>query len=468
MPWLGPSNRAFTPTAALPNIWETGTINEPLTVGTPATIVLQGGTPASPNLAQDPSGSGATLAFSVASNQQTPPGGYTQGLPPGVTLNTSTGQLTGTPTTSGNYAYTLTATTGGSAMADWLTRSQGSGVVWAQLFQGQSDVSKYIVYGGSSLAGIVPTYTSFNLGGGILGAPYGSLLKTTPANDNGAFVGKGSWNKPFSPIAGVDVNKAGVATISDFSQIQDSGVWGNTNLGGYFAQNSTSNTIGNEFWIQMRVKFSANRANNAIPYGKFFFITVNNLGTPDQEIVADIDTRYGDAGGGPDGHVFLYTNGGNAFNSFLGIPQDAGGGSGGDSFQPGSTWSSTCSLAGSGSKYFGPSTGNCFCYPMGQWFTLMYHVKPGASHTSLGPQNTADTLIECFIAPQGATSFTTVFSAYQQMQFQSQDSANTLGWNILSCQDFTGGPSEVVSPQTFTHEWDQIILSTQAIPCPQV
>jgi hypothetical protein len=44
--------------------------------------------------------SGATVVYSIT-------GGA---LPPGLTLNTSTGQVTGTPTTSGNYHFTVTAT----------------------------------------------------------------------------------------------------------------------------------------------------------------------------------------------------------------------------------------------------------------------------------------------------------------------------------------------------------------------
>lgn len=361
---------------------------------------------------------------------------------------------------------------GVTALSDWTTRSTGPGVVWAQAFQSLTDVSKYIVHGGTPLSSIIPTYTNYNAGGSRLGAGYGSLIKNTPANDANA--GKGSFCKPFNPISGVDINNAGVTTISNFTQIQDDGVWGNTNLGGYFAKTATVNTIGNEFWLQAAVKFSANRFDSGVPYGKFFFLTMNNASTPDQEIVADAVNGFSWGGR----YCWFYTNGGNAWNSQLGNPQDSGAGSTGDSYQPGSAFAATCIVGNN----LGPPviSTNCYLYPVGAWFTIMFHVKAGSQANTTNsptggqnswtanPTNLNDTTFEVFIAPSGQTTWDTVFSSTgQQFQFQSQDTAGTLGWNIMEFLDFTGGPSEVTSPVPFSHEGDQMILSKQAIPCPQ-
>ncbi|MFC5033757.1 hypothetical protein C8250_033520 [Streptomyces sp. So13.3] len=72
------------------------------------------------------SGSGQTLTYSAT------------GLPPGVTINPSTGLISGTPTTAGTYNVTVTAKDGtnatGSASFTWVVNPVGGGCSTSQLF----------------------------------------------------------------------------------------------------------------------------------------------------------------------------------------------------------------------------------------------------------------------------------------------------------------------------------------------
>lgn len=113
-----------------PPVWVSTAVSQALTVGSAYSKTLQGGTVSAPDLVQDPDG--GTLVISGAVAQQSPPNGYTQGLPPGVTLNN--GVLSGTPTTAGSYAYTLTAAQSSSSGADFATRAATGRVVMATDF----------------------------------------------------------------------------------------------------------------------------------------------------------------------------------------------------------------------------------------------------------------------------------------------------------------------------------------------
>ncbi len=83
-----------------------------------ATIGGCQGTPGGPAVA-NPGNQSSVVGTAVTLNNSasggTPP--YTwsaTGLPPGLSINSSTGQVTGTPTTAGSYNVTITATGGGS------------------------------------------------------------------------------------------------------------------------------------------------------------------------------------------------------------------------------------------------------------------------------------------------------------------------------------------------------------------
>jgi hypothetical protein len=81
------------------------------------------GTPGAPVVA-NPGNQTSTVGTAVTLNNSasggTPP--YTwsaTGLPAGLSINSSTGQITGTPTTEGTYSVTVTATGGGSGSASF-------------------------------------------------------------------------------------------------------------------------------------------------------------------------------------------------------------------------------------------------------------------------------------------------------------------------------------------------------------
>lgn len=61
-------------------------------------------------------------------------------LPPGLTINSTTGLISGTPTTEGTYSATITAVDV-TPLSDWERRSTASGVIWAHRFDATDSTS---------------------------------------------------------------------------------------------------------------------------------------------------------------------------------------------------------------------------------------------------------------------------------------------------------------------------------------
>jgi subtilase family serine protease len=103
----------------------TSSTGNTVTVTNPGSQTGTVGTAASLQITATDSASGQTLTYSAT------------GLPTGLSINSSTGLISGTPTTSGSYSVTVTAkdTTGasGSASFTWTINSASSGCTAAQL-----------------------------------------------------------------------------------------------------------------------------------------------------------------------------------------------------------------------------------------------------------------------------------------------------------------------------------------------
>ncbi|HEV3359904.1 MAG TPA: alkaline phosphatase family protein [Pseudonocardiaceae bacterium] len=113
LPYAGAAANA-TP---ITNVW--GTASNTVTVTNPGSQTGTVGTAANLQISASDSASGQTLSYTAT------------GLPAGLSINSSTGLITGTPTTAGSNNVTVTATDGtgasGSASFTWTVSAAGGG-----------------------------------------------------------------------------------------------------------------------------------------------------------------------------------------------------------------------------------------------------------------------------------------------------------------------------------------------------
>lgn len=340
-------------------------------------------------------------------------------------------------------------------LADWVARSTANNVVWAQRFTTAQDVDKGKINNVSTV-----TFVSND---GIIGD--GCVELAVPAGVGGG----GSWGRPLAPISG-DVNRAGLTalsvTITNNSQVTSQF---NNMVGGHFGHSSYHATwpgkfVGTDYWVQYRVKFSANRFNSNEPIGKMLML-VTNYQTPNQEIVTLMRTDYGG------GWYNMYTATGNQFNSFLTDPQTQ---AGDYSWQPGGAYASTC-LASAGSN----SGNGVACWnwrPTGEWITVLIHVIPGRQYVvaNVGDaSNPKETGIEVWVARENDLKYTLIWRKLDYVW--NYDTTVTegpgggpmpFGWNWLNFSPFTGGAVAVPSVAGWSHRHDQVICANKFIPCP--
>jgi hypothetical protein len=176
-------------------------------------------------------------------------------------------------------------------------------------------------------------------------------------------------------------------------------------LHGDWGPASTGSWDGNEFWLQMRMRFESVRRDADSNDGKISYISRTERSLTDQEIV----TYYKNST-----HFALYEAGSpEIVNKIAAVPH---------------VWD--------------------------VWATYLYHIIPG-------DENATNTTIEVWRAVQGETSWTKVFETFDE----TIDYRDTLrkAWNALICSAFHN-PSEAM-PE-FTQKYDQIIFSKNTIPIP--
>jgi hypothetical protein len=159
-----------TTPANSPPDWDDGTISESLNVDASYSRECN-------DFCQDPDGD--TITYSEADEQEDPPLGFTQGLPPGVTFNATLGRFDGIPTTAGSYAYTVKADDGvddeeppSAYDEEWEEDIAVAGVLQAQNFNTsdfptRGDLMDYLlsIEGDNPTNGVKNAYTNVAFGG---------------------------------------------------------------------------------------------------------------------------------------------------------------------------------------------------------------------------------------------------------------------------------------------------------------
>lgn len=383
-----------------------------------------------------------------------------------------------------------------SAEADWIERSTGANVIWSADFRDPTHWSRW-VFGdeaGLSLSRIA--------GDGILGE--GCLQhQCTPT-----ILPDGGFARPLKPCNGNgttiphDINNAGlyhdgttVLNSSDASSVYVNGRGGFFGHSSYHSDPNWDNAtlhpspyqayIGTDYWVQFRVKFSANRFTDGETDGKIAMTHLTYSTTPRSEIVLYCTTSYGSK------WIQMYTGAGGRHDLGGGYPTNPDG----SSIQPGGVKAATC-LYGIGASAGDPAF--CTLWSADEWCTVLMHIIPGTIDTTDYTNQVAhrNTGVELWIAPQsridsmGSSAYILVQSKLDYALVQDAQpysggfepdkygsSPQTVsgygqpyGGAIFALNAFNGGASLRPSVQSegWYQRYDQVICSTASIPCPAV
>lgn len=350
------------------------------------------------------------------------------------------------------------------AEADWQSRTSGSGVVWYHDFRSDAEVSQFRWNAGYGTdpgdldqPGAVTRITTDGITGG------GCLQIQLPANEKL----RAQWWRPFSPLRSPgngrstdDPAARGSIPLKTWAPPQGGSVYTASWKGGNYAHIDYHNPNvgdgaweekdGTDFWVQLRIKldprFTQNPSGNL--GGKLLYFSRVEQSLTAQEIVPNINR-------GP--HSFrMYHAGSPGLDnaSYRKTPIPAG--QSPDAWQPGSEYGNC--------EY--PDINNaseCWIYPYGEWFTLLFHVIPG--HENDGGSSYADTGVQVFAARQGETRYTKIWERLNYaFDFQNGPGWSN-GWNALILSNWhnswAGGTPLWI-------RYDQIIFSKEFIECPQV
>lgn len=379
-------------------------------------------------------------------------------LPPDRSLNVGTGATTGTFSKAGSYSTTirLVDTVQDALEADWIRRSTGTGVKWATDFRDNAAVTDYRINGalGAQVDGDGVSLVRRNALDGV--KANGCLELYTPAGAEN----KMRWARPFCAFPGDVGYVSGAPIIPNWQTNQYQfrrgmyghvDYWGQT--GGGYAGTDGSNWQGTDFYIQFRVKTPAAAYSVSHPAnysGKMAYVEV--CGGGNQELILTYGRKLG-----------MYTNFGRPGGNPLHDPQ-------GSTYQLTSYMQPNTPYA----DYYNNSFTNCWVYPDDEWVTVLLHLIPGhhnGTDTDFNPSATnlrKDTGIEVWVARYGDTSYTKVWEKFDYIwSFDATSPAygNLYGFNCLLFSQYM---NQVNAGTSWWRRYDEVIFSTQAIPCPQV
>ncbi len=410
--------------------------------------------------------------------------------PAGVTITSSGVPVVDTsvaPSPAGvPYTVTMYADDGrSSTVDDWVARSQAAGVIWANRFGDSS--SDYWMNQNTQGAAQIRRLTT----DGVIGD--GCLEIFVPA---GSTPGNAQWMRPLAPVTAgtpagtnpaypADVNKAGKTAIN--FQTFYSGVPGELagkayNMrGGMFGNplyyDTTQVVAGvpefvhsGTFWLQYRIKISANKLRSDEKGGKLLILGTNPTGTAMQEYVHII--RGSDLSSKPD-LFFHYTAQGNREISFLNDPQGSPA-AGVEAFANGDF--PLCLFTDS-SGNINNYAANCWTWPADEWVTVMIGITPGRqSVTSDGGYTFTtkyyDAGLVVKVARAGATAWTTLCNKqdfywwYDANLGSIWGGLQPFGFNFMTFTLYNGGTVQQAATRDHFVRYDQVICSTTEIALP--
>lgn len=362
----------------------------------------------------------------------------------------------------------------GALAVDWANRTQGSDVVWHHDFSNANEVNNFRWSNGYG-NGNDPQALCTDASNPPLTNPVPVQRITTdsqmpncmeiihPNGDNNGT----HWWRPMSAFQGgtttgngrgagnADPAAAGRLPVRSFSPVDQGSEtrnFGNNAVYGNRTYWGTGGTYDwNELWVSVMIKVDVARTststNQAQDIGKLFWFTRTDSSLGDNEIVVESLRK---AGSDPTKDYFSMYHAGSP--SLEDVPSGTGS-------QPGTQFNTV----GDGKCWFDNRSGqlaNCWQWPLGQWVTVMWHLKPGTQTGGLGGTSNNDTLIEVRVCPDGQNKWTTIWNnPSSPMQFDIH-----YGWNAIMCSVYHNGG---IMTQFF-HRYAKMIFSMGPIPPPQV
>jgi hypothetical protein len=352
-------------------------------------------------------------------------------------------------------------TTTSTSASDWDSRISGPGVVWYHNFESAAEVDAFRWGNGTGndpddedAPNIMRWVSTDGFDGG------GCMERIRPV---GTSESHPDWWRPLAPFEAPGNGRAtddpaanGTLTLQTWAPTQGGSQTANFETAYYGHENYHAAYPGafdgTEFWLQVRVKIDPNRAVEANDFngGKIFYFTRTDRSLTAQEVVTNLQVNRGLAGTWYGGAAYL-----NMYRDGSPPLRDDSPGIGTHGYQPGGELGDV----GDGLCRFDDNGGrlaNCWDLPLGEWITLLYHVRHGTN----GENNT---LVELYAAPDGELEFTRVWK--QPGVDLGYNTGFPFGHNALICSGFHNGRDVGVE---FYHRWTQIIFSKHFIPAPGV